>query len=105
MSSKVSQDLDCILVSNKNFSEILPSNDLGPGPGEVGQGILKVLHLWHHTQKIHTNHPKHFLNSSLLVLAPELHSCKAMCDPVVLVQKSSKQAGRQMLRLTSLSLP
>jgi len=45
MSSKVSQDLDCILVSNKNFSEILPSNDLGPGPGEVGQGILKVLHL------------------------------------------------------------
>jgi len=35
--------LDCSLVSNKNFSEILPSNGLGPGPGEVGQGGLKVL--------------------------------------------------------------
>ena len=32
------------LVSNKNLSEILPSNDLGPWPGEVGQGGLKVLH-------------------------------------------------------------
>jgi len=35
MSSKVSNDSDCSLVSNKNFSEILPSSDLGPGPGEV----------------------------------------------------------------------
>jgi len=28
-SSKVSKDSDCSLVSNKNFSVILPSNDLG----------------------------------------------------------------------------
>ena len=27
------------------FSKILPSNGLGPGPGKVGQGGLKVLHL------------------------------------------------------------
>jgi len=33
------------LVSNKKFSEILLSNDWRPGPGEVGQGGLKVLHL------------------------------------------------------------
>ena len=36
-SSKVSKDLDCSLKSNKNFSEILPSNGWRPGPGEVGQ--------------------------------------------------------------------
>jgi len=37
--------LDYSLVSNKNFSEIQPSNALRPGPGEVGQGGLKVFHL------------------------------------------------------------
>ena len=42
-SIKVSKDSDCRLVS-KNFSEILPSNGLSPGPGEVGQGGLKVLY-------------------------------------------------------------
>ena len=36
-------------VSNKNFSEILPSNGLGLGPSKVGQGGLKVLHLWRHS--------------------------------------------------------
>jgi len=38
------EDLDCSLVSSKNFSEILPSNGLSPGQGEVSQGGLKVLH-------------------------------------------------------------
>ena len=33
------------LVSNANFSEILPPNGWRPGPGKVGQGGLKVLHL------------------------------------------------------------
>jgi len=41
----VSKDSDYSLVSNKNFSEILPYSGLGPGPGEAGQGGLKVLHL------------------------------------------------------------
>jgi len=36
-SFKVSKDSDCSLVSNKNFSEILPSNCVGIGPGEVGR--------------------------------------------------------------------
>jgi len=31
------------LVSNEIFREILPSNCLGPGRGEVVQGGLKVL--------------------------------------------------------------
>jgi len=44
----VSKDSNCSLVSNKNFSEILPSKSWRPGPGEVGQ---KVLHLWCHSQK------------------------------------------------------
>jgi len=34
---KVSKDLVCILVSNKNLTKVLPSSGLGPGPGEVGQ--------------------------------------------------------------------
>jgi len=39
-SPEVSKDSDFSLVSNKNFSKILPSNGLGPGPGEMGQGGL-----------------------------------------------------------------
>jgi len=42
-SSKVSKDSDCSLVSNKNFSEILPSNGWRQGTGEGGQ---KIFHLW-----------------------------------------------------------
>ena len=53
-SSKVSKDSDCSLVSNKNFSEILPFNSWRPGPGEGG---LKVLHLWCHSQKNRTPQP------------------------------------------------
>jgi len=56
-SSKVSKNSDCSLVSNKNFSKLLPSSSFGPRPGEVGQGGLKVLHLRHHSQKTHT--PNH----------------------------------------------
>jgi len=33
----------------KTYSEILASNGLGPGPGEVGQGGKKVIHLWRHS--------------------------------------------------------
>ena len=64
-SSKVSKDSDCSLVSNKNFSEALPSNGLSPGPGEVGQGGLKVLYLWHHPQKICIPNQKIFLKCKL----------------------------------------
>jgi len=46
--------LDCSLVSSKNFSEILTPNGWRPGPGKVGQGSLKVLHLWRHSQKKRT---------------------------------------------------
>jgi len=31
---------------------MLPSSGLGSGPAEVGQGGLKVLYLWRHSQKI-----------------------------------------------------
>jgi len=63
-SSKVSKDLDCSLVSCKNFSKMLSSNVLISGPGEVGQGGLTVLHLWHHTQKICTPNQKIFLSTN-----------------------------------------
>jgi len=53
--------LNCGLVSSKNFSEILPPNGWRPGPGKVGQGDLKVLHLWHHSQKnLHPPSKKNF---------------------------------------------
>ena len=58
--TKVSKDSDCSLVSSKNFSEILP-----PGPGKVGQGGLKVLHLGCHSQKTHTPKQKIFFRCRL----------------------------------------
>jgi len=59
------KDSDCSLVSYKNFSEILPSNSLSPGPGKVGQGGLKVLHLRSHSQKIRIPQPKIFFKCKL----------------------------------------
>ena len=58
------QKTDCSLVSCKNFSKILPSNGLGPGTGEVGQGGLKFLHLWRHSQKIRIPQPKNVFSSA-----------------------------------------
>jgi len=52
--------LDCSLVSSKNFSEILPPNGWRPGPGKVGQGGQKALHLWRHSQKTRTPQAKIF---------------------------------------------
>ena len=57
-SSKVSKDSDCSLVSSKNYSEILPHNGWRPGPGQMGQGGLKVVHLWRHSQKHRTPQAK-----------------------------------------------
>ena len=50
-SSKVSKDSDYSLESNKNFSEILPSNSWRPGLGEVG-------HLWHKSSTYDITHKK-----------------------------------------------
>jgi len=55
---KVSKDFDFGLVSNKNFTETLPSSGLCLGPDEVGQKGLKPLHLWCHSQK--TRNPNYF---------------------------------------------
>jgi len=43
---------------------MLPSNNWRPGPGEVGQGGLKDLHLWCHSQKIRTPQPKNSFSSA-----------------------------------------
>jgi len=64
MSSKVSKDLDCSLVSSKNFSEILLPYGWRPGPGKVSQVGLKVLHLRHHSQKTRTSQAKNFFSSA-----------------------------------------
>ena len=65
-------DSDCSLVSNKNFSEILPPNSWRPGPGKVGQGGLKVLHLRRHLQKIRNPQPKNFYSSA------DLKTCRVI---------------------------
>jgi len=36
------------------ITEILPPNGWCPGPGKVGQGGLKILHLWRHSPKTRT---------------------------------------------------
>jgi len=64
-SAKVSKDSDCSLVSNKNFSKILPHNSWRPGPGKVGQGGLKVLHLWRQSQKNPHTASKNFFECRL----------------------------------------
>jgi len=42
-----------------------PLNCLGSGPGGVGQGGLKVLHLWHHSQKLHNPQAKNYFECKL----------------------------------------
>jgi len=37
---------------------------LAPGPGKVGQGGLKVLHLWRHSQKKRKPQAKNFFSSA-----------------------------------------
>ena len=59
-SIKVSKDSDCSVVSNKNFSGILPSSGLGLGSDEVGQKCLKQVQLLRHSQKTRNPKPKNF---------------------------------------------
>jgi len=63
-SSNVSKESDCSLISNKNFSEKLPSNGLSLGPGDVDQGGLKGFNLLCHSQKIRTPTKKKFFLSA-----------------------------------------
>jgi len=72
MSSKVSKDSDCSLVSSRSFSKILPPNGWRPGPGKVGQGGLKVLHLWCHSQKNYNPQAKLFFFECRLEDLPHL---------------------------------
>jgi len=110
-SSKVSKDSDCGLVSNKNFSEIIPSSGLGAGPGEVGQGSPKALHLWCHSQKTRTPQPKKFfwvqttrlsesfelLTGSVALTKPEKFLRKATCDPAVFSRTAWINPGAKVL--------
>ena len=113
-SSEVLKSSDCTLVSNKNFSEILPSNGLGPRPGEVRQGGLKGLQCWRHSQNIRTPNQKMFFSSAeqktchvfwafeqlctafgTRVILAQIH--KSTCDPVALARKSSNSTRRQIV--------
>jgi len=49
---KGSKDSDLSLVSNKNFSEILWLSGWALGQITWAKMAPKLLHLWHHSQKI-----------------------------------------------------
>ena len=57
---------------------MLPSNSLGPGLGEVGQGGLIALHLRHHSQKIRTPNQKNVFSLETTRLAKSLASAPAI---------------------------
>jgi len=79
----------------------------------VGQGGQKVLHLWHHSQKIRTPQAKIFFRvqtrrlavsfqtftGSVAQTGPEKFPHKASCDSGIVSQKFSKAAGRQSVNL------
>jgi len=85
-SIKGSKDSDSSLVSNENCSETLWPNGWALGQATWAKMTLKVLHLWHQSQKICTLNQKNFfrvqstrladlfepLNSSLVQSAEEL---------------------------------
>jgi len=88
MSSKASKNSDCSLVSSKNFSEILPPNGWRPGPGKVGQGGQKDLHLWRHTENPHPPRQKKFFRVQSTRLA----------DPFELLNSSLAQSAEELGR-------
>jgi len=86
MSIKGSKDSDSSLVSNENFREILWPSSWALGQATRAKMAQKLLHLWHHSQKIRNPYSKNFfgvqsrrlfdlfepLNSSLVQSAEEL---------------------------------
>jgi len=63
---KGSKDSDSSLVSNKNFSETLLPSGWALGQATWAKMTLKLLHLWHQSQKICTPQPKFFFECNLL---------------------------------------
>ena len=78
---------------------------MGPGPGEVGQGGQKVLHLWHHSQKIHTPNQKNFIvqttrlakSFELLTGSAALIGPEKIFHPAVFAQTTSTDPGAKLL--------
>jgi len=59
-SIKGSKDLDWSLVSNEDFSEILWPSGWALGQVTWAKMVQKLLHLWHHSLKIHNPNQKFF---------------------------------------------
>jgi len=77
--------MDCSLVSNKNFSEILQSSGLGPGPSEVVQGGTKNPQPKNIFQVQTTRLAESFehLTMSVALTGPEKYLRKAMCNSAI----------------------
>jgi len=63
-SIKGSKDSDSSLLANKSFSEILWSSGWALGQVTWAKMASKLLHLWHHSQKICNPQPKNFISSA-----------------------------------------
>jgi len=61
----ISKDSDSSLVSNENFSEILWPSGCALGQATWANMTPKLVHLWHHSQKIHTRPTKKFFSSAI----------------------------------------
>jgi len=64
-SIKGSKDSDSSLVSNNNFGEILEPSAWALGQVTLAKMASKLLHLWHHSQKIRKPNQKIFLECKL----------------------------------------
>jgi len=68
-SIKGSKDLDSSLVSYENFRETLWPSSWALGQATCANMTPKLLHLWHHSQKIHTPNQKIFFRVQSTKLA------------------------------------
>ena len=106
--SEVSKNLNFSLVSNKNFSEILPSSRLGLGPEEMGQKAynystydathkksktLKLLLLFFFIQTQRLAESCKVLNTSLALTVPKIFPHKDTCKLLVLGWKHTGSQG------------
>jgi len=62
---KGSKDSDSSLVSNEKFSETLSPIGWALGQPTWAKMTQKLLHLWHHSQKICNPQPKNFFSSAI----------------------------------------
>jgi len=95
-----SSKMDCSLVSNKNFSEILQASGLGPGPSEVVQGGTKNPQSKNIFQVQTTRLAESFelLTMSVALTGPEKYLRKATCNSAIFAWTTWINPGAKVLK-------